>query len=92
MDDCLRGFLAGTVGIDKAISDLEALLYALEEAPEEWRRSFQEEWGALEISYALALEANDPVLPDASAPDLREAAERMLAMVEPEIDDDDTDQ
>lgn len=90
MDNRLRGFLAGTIRIDKAISDLEGLLYALEEAPDEWRRSFQEEWGTLEVFYALALEANDPVLPDASAPDLREAARRMLAMVDRQIGDADS--
>jgi hypothetical protein len=88
MDDRLRGFLDGSVRIDKAISDLEGLLYALEETPEEWRRSFQEEWGTHEVFYALALEAEDPTLPDASVPELRQAAERMLAMVGAEIDPD----
>lgn len=86
MEDRLRGFLDGSVRIDKAISDLEGLLYALEETPEAWRRSFQEAWGTLEVFYALALEAEDPELPDASVPDLRHAAERMLAMVDAEID------
>ena len=86
MEDRLRGFLDGSVKIDKAISDLEGLLYALNETPEEWRRSFQEEWGTLEVFYALALEAEDPELPDASVPDLRQTAQRMLDMVAAEMD------
>lgn len=74
--------------IDHAISDLGGLLYALEQASEEWRRSFQDEWGTLGVFYALALEHQDPLLPDASVPELSQAAERMLAMVDREIPTD----
>ena len=88
MRDRLRGFIAGTLGISDAISDLEGLLFALEETPEEWRRAFQEEWGTLEVFYAIALEHRDPVLPDASVPELRQAAKNMLAMVEGQIGTD----
>ena len=68
MDDRLRGFLAGTVRLGDEFSDLEGLLYALEETAEKWRRSFHKAWGTLEVFYALALAHGDPVLPDASVP------------------------
>ena len=71
MHDRLTGFLAGTLGIGDAISDLEGLLAALEEISEDWRRAFQAEWGTLEVFYAIALDHGDPVLPDASVPELR---------------------
>jgi len=85
MHDRLTGFLAGTLGIGDAISDLEGLLAALEEISEDWRRAFQAEWGTLEVFYAIALDHGDPVLPDASVPELKQSAENMLAMVDGEI-------
>jgi len=87
MHDRLNGFLAGTLGIGQAISDLEGLLLALEEATDDWLRRFQTEWGTLEVFYALALEHGDAVLPDDSVPELRRAAECMSAMVDREIGD-----
>jgi hypothetical protein len=85
MHDRLSSFLAGTIGIVDAISDLEGLLCALEETPEDWRQGFQDKWGTLEVFYAIALEHGDPVLPDASVPELRQAADSMMAMVDREI-------
>jgi len=86
MRDRLDGFLAGTLGIGETISDLEGLLGALEEAPETWRRAFQDEWGTLEIAYAIALDNGGLNLPDASVPELKDAAEKMLAMVNAETE------
>jgi hypothetical protein len=54
---------------------LPLLLFAIEETSEDWQRAFQDEWGTLEVSYALALDHGDPVLPDASVSELRQAAE-----------------
>ena len=82
MDERLSGFLDGTVPIDRVVADVEGALDALEQTPETWRRAFREDWVTLEVAYAVALSESTPALPNASTPELREAAERMLAMVE----------
>lgn len=42
-------------GIGPVIGDLEALLWQLQETPEDWRDRFIEAWSVLEISYAVAV-------------------------------------
>jgi hypothetical protein len=81
MADRLDAFVSGKLHIAEAISDLEGLLWALEMTPEEWKHDFREQWGELEISYAVALDRQEPV-PDASDPRIREAVRSMRRLVD----------
>ncbi|MDX6224039.1 MAG: hypothetical protein QOE64_415 [Frankiales bacterium] len=56
MRERLADFRAGRRDIGSVISDLEGLLAALEESPQDWRDRFVEAWGVLEIAYAAALD------------------------------------
>jgi hypothetical protein len=76
MADRLAGFERGDLCIAKVISDLRGLLWQLESTPQEWRERFEEQWGELEIAYAVALDRQAPI-PDVSAPDIREAVRQM---------------
>jgi hypothetical protein len=81
MLDRLRRFEAGSLFIAKMISDLEGLLEALEITPDPWRDEFREQWGELEIPYAVSLDRLEPI-PDATDPQIRTAVERMLDLVQ----------
>lgn len=80
IEDRLRGFAEGKVYIAKTINDLEALLYALELAPDDWIERFREAWGELEVAYAVALDRLNPI-PDANDPSIREAVAEMHRLV-----------
>ena len=75
-------FQKGTIPIARAISDLEGLLWALDgRVPQEWFDSFLEQWGELEVAYAVALARLTPI-PDATDPNLRFATDEMVRLVE----------
>lgn len=80
MLDRLRGFRGGSVPLPRLISDLEGLLYALQTTPQAWRDRFIEEWSALEISYAAALDRLEP-LPTLEDPHIAEAVDGLEALV-----------
>ncbi|GEM_PF-5749361 len=84
MEDRLSAFARGEVPIGRTISDLRGLQLELEQPPQEWRQLFIESWGELEIAYAAALDRGTPA-PDAKDPALREAVERMIALVDERI-------
>lgn len=65
---------------------MEALLWELQRTPEEWKDRFREEWGELEIAYAVALDRGEPV-PDASEPSIRHAVEAMKQFVAQRLTD-----
>ena len=52
---------SGRRDIGAVINDLSALLWELQETPEDWRQRYLEAWGNLEIPYALALDAGGPL-------------------------------
>jgi len=77
----LEQFQDRAIPISRAISDLEGLLWALEEfVPQQWFNNFQEQWGELEISYAVAV-TRPTAMPDATDPELRDATNEMLRLV-----------
>ncbi|SRR6266567_7093073 len=81
MAERLDSFASGDIYIAQAISDLEGLLYALELTSDGWKDEFREEWGELEIAYAVALDRREPV-PDASEPRIRDAVTAMRRLVD----------
>lgn len=81
----IQDFRDGKVSIGPVINDLEALLYELEEAPEPWKADFREEWFVLEISYAVALDRQQP-LPGPRDHDILEALDRMEQLVRSRLD------
>jgi hypothetical protein len=56
MRERVAEFRAGRRDIGPLISDLEGLLGALQETPDDWRDRFVEAWSKLEIAYAVALD------------------------------------
>lgn len=81
MEDRLRAFARGELAIGPTIADLEGLLWALQQTPEAWRDQFREEWGELEIAYAVALDRGLPV-PDATDPTIRGSVDAMIVLIQ----------
>jgi hypothetical protein len=52
----IDGYRQGSLPFNKLITDLEALLCALESTDDAWKRAFQKEWSKLELLYADALD------------------------------------
>lgn len=65
----VRDLREGRRDVGVVIGDLEGLLWALEETPEDWRDRFVEAWSELEVSYAVALDAGGS-LPSGSDPNI----------------------
>lgn len=81
MAERLTQFREGAIPIARAISDLEGLLWALDgRVPQEWFDAFLEQWGELEIAYAVALDRLTPI-PDATDANLGTATEEMMRLV-----------
>ena len=76
----LRGFRGRSVPLPRLIADLEGLLLALEITPEKWREAFNEQWIALEVPYAVALDRLDP-LPTLDDVDIADAIDALEALV-----------
>lgn len=56
MEEQLRRYEQGATNLGSLIAGLEALLLCLERADENWKTSFQAQWGVLEEVYAIALD------------------------------------
>jgi predicted enzyme related to lactoylglutathione lyase len=54
----LMAYKNNALHLRELIDDLAALLAALENVRDEWRKSFQDRWGDLEVTYAIALDQN----------------------------------
>ena len=67
--------------IGVVISDLEALVGALQETPEDWRDRYIEAWSGLEISYAVALDRGAR-LPTGQDRDIAEALDDLDALLD----------
>lgn len=80
MSERVRQFRAGEIGIGRAIADLEELLNALQDAPDDWLDAFTEEWSVLEIAYAVALDRLES-LPRATDHDIAEALLRLDQLI-----------
>jgi hypothetical protein len=80
IEDRLSQFDRGQVDLGQIIADLRELLAAIEPTPDAWKERFTEEWGQLEIAYAVALDHKEPV-PDATNPLLGQASRNMMELV-----------
>ena len=81
MEERLAQFRTGTIPISRAISDLEGPLWALKgRVPAAWFDSFLEQWGELEVAYAVALDRLTPI-PTATDGDVRSATDEMMSLV-----------
>lgn len=67
----VEDFRQGRRGTGAVIGDLEGLVWALQETPEDWRDRFIEAWSVLEIDYAVALDRRTS-LPTAKDGDIAE--------------------
>ena len=79
MKETIDGFRRGR-SIGPVIADLEGLVHALEETPQDWKNLFLEQWGVLEIGYAVALDRQQP-LPTARDDDIATALDEMDALI-----------
>jgi len=80
MQQRLDGFRDSELSIGPVIADLEGLVNALEETPQEWKDSFVEEWSVLEVAYAVALDRKQP-LPTARDNDIAAALGALDALI-----------
>ena len=85
MRETLDGFRRGR-SIGPVIADLEGLLHALEETPQDWKDLFLEQWGVLEIGYAVALDRQQP-LPTALDHDIATALDGMDTLIAERTED-----
>lgn len=81
MRQLVKDLRSGRRYIGLVISDLEALVWELQEAPEEWRDRFIEAWSELEISYAMALDQGGP-MPSVSDPNIVLALDDLDALLD----------
>ena len=61
MRDAIDAFLSGQLSIQGLVGTLSFLLENLESAPEEWKETFRQKWGLLEMLNAEAREARRPL-------------------------------
>lgn len=80
MQQRIDGFRDGRLSIGPVIGDLEGLVSALDETPQEWKDSFIEEWSVLEIAYAVALDRQQP-LPTAGDHDIAAALDALEVLI-----------
>jgi hypothetical protein len=86
MLDRLTRFRSGELSLGPVVNDLEALLYELDLAEEEWRDQFVEAWSLLEIAYAVALDRLQEI-PTVRHPDVAEGLLDLDALVQERIRD-----
>ena len=72
---------SGRRSIGVVIGDLEGLVWALEETPEDRRDRYIEAWSGLEIAYAMALDQGAP-LPTAQDVDIAQALDDLDALLD----------
>ena len=75
--DCFR---QGALPLGKLITDLEALLCALESTDDAWKRAFQKEWSKLELLYADALDRGQNTMSAEAINMTTEAVEKLLKL------------
>jgi hypothetical protein len=80
MRERVRLLRSGARDIGPTVNDLSALVWELQETPEEWRERFIEAWSGLEISYAVALDRRAP-LPTAADHDIAEDLDELDSLL-----------
>lgn len=64
MAELLDNLERRTIGLKKAIPDLEGLLWSLKDVKKPWKDSFYKQWAVLEDVYASALDKGFKELPE----------------------------
>jgi hypothetical protein len=82
MLDRLTAFDRGAIPFGKLISDLDALLSALENKDEDWTNSFLKQWAILEDIYAYALDKNLKEPPDEDKDLIGKAINELRELIE----------
>ena len=72
---------AGRRCIGAVVGDLEALVWQLQETPQDWRDRFIEAWSVLEIDYAVALDRGTR-MPTAEDGDIAQALDDLDALLD----------
>ena len=85
MLELLNAFDARSVGLEKIIADLEALLRLLEDTDKVWKRAFHKQWVVLEEVYAVALDRGLKQLPPDSQKLVEDATQGLRQLVQERI-------
>ena len=80
-------FDSGKLALRKLISDLEALLWALQEIDKHWTEDFHKQWSILEEVYADALARKCKNLPPYSRKLVKSSIEKMKELLKQLLDD-----
>ncbi len=75
-------FREGEIGLPRLISDLDALLCALQSPDEAWKSSFQKSWGLLEEVFATALDRGKQELGPEDRKLVDQAVDQMSKLLE----------
>lgn len=81
MRKTLSSFDKGETDLPDLIATLDALLAALEDAPEDWRKAFQAEWWTLEQVYAVALDRGQDAMAGENGSMVQGAVARLKDLV-----------
>jgi hypothetical protein len=81
MRERIEGFDRGTLTLRRLIADLDALLESLQEVDENWKSSFQQQWGTLEDVYAVSLDKRSGQLTANDRQLIAQAAEKMRQLL-----------
>lgn len=81
MRKTLSLFEKGETDLPGLIATLDALLAALEDAPEDWRKAFQEEWWTLEQVYAVSLDRGKDAMAGENGSIIQGAVARLKDLV-----------
>ncbi len=88
MRDLLQQWDSGKTNIANLITNLEALLEALESVDEDWKRAFRRQWGVLEIEYAVTLDRGQTSLSSDGIERISRAVEEMRCLLAEQLQGD----
>ncbi len=81
MADRLAAFEKGDLALSVLVADLENLFHSLNVNDSDWEAGFWENWGDLEIAYAVALNRQLKQLSTASMQNVQEAVTNLKSLV-----------
>ncbi len=85
MEQTIERFRRGEIGIGKLVSDLDALVSALHNPDESWRKAFASDWGKLEDIHAMLLTETEPNLRGSDHEDVANALAGLVSLIQSEI-------
>ena len=85
MANLLDGFEKHLLSLSRLINDLEGLLEVLQSPEETWKEAFRNEWGTLEVVYAVALDRGENVLSPEGTKVVAEAIKNMNQLLKQQL-------